>query len=385
MPELWLRKIFPKTVFVSTDFAKDHVRVAKTPQELDDLDDDSTDIFKSNIILRYSDRPKNILVINDMCLALFAAHYFKDYKSDFNEASNAQPEVLTDDFIESQNIDNHTIGLPDRIKLMKCRKVKAVVRYHTPNKRKEPEKYFHHLLMLYFPWRNEEGQDQTYIPMFYEPNVQTIVQCNKEIFEPDGDAINEALENLRKFDGVPTHSYDTMNNQENEDLRQRLPEDSDETESFNQSLPQHLAPNPVSVPPSSGICSYNQPSHISDDDLRKTVRSLNKEQRYAYDLVLSWCRNKMANLNTLKPSQVDSIHVFVTGGGGAGKSHLIRAIYHTVTKTLRHAPMNPELPSVFLTAPTGVAAINISGTTIHTALAIPRECGNNVPAMSDQK
>ena len=30
--------------------------------------------------------------------------------------------------------------------------------------------------------------------------------------------------------------------------------------------------------------------------------------------------------NTLKPSKVDLIHVFVTGGGGAGKSHLIKAI-----------------------------------------------------------
>jgi hypothetical protein len=32
MPELWLRKIFPKTVFVSTGFAKDRIRVAKTQQ-----------------------------------------------------------------------------------------------------------------------------------------------------------------------------------------------------------------------------------------------------------------------------------------------------------------------------------------------------------------
>ena len=47
--------------------------------------------------------------------------------------------------------------------------------------------------------------------------------------------------------------------------------------------------------------------------------------------------------------------------------------------------MNPELPSVLLMAPTGVAAININGTTVNTALAIPRECGNNVPAMSDQR
>jgi hypothetical protein len=36
-------------------------------------------------------------------------------------------------------------------------------------------------------------------------------------------------------------------------------------------------------------------------------------------------------------------------------------------------------------APTGVAAINIDGTTIHTALAIPKESGDNIKPMSDQK
>ena len=43
------------------------------------------------------------------------------------------------------------------------------------------------------------------------------------------------------------HSYDPTNDQENEDLRQTLPEDSDETELFNKSLPQHLAQNPESA------------------------------------------------------------------------------------------------------------------------------------------
>ena len=38
---------------------------------------------------------------------------------------------------------------------MKRRKVKAVIRFHTPHKRKEPELFFHHLLMLYYPWRDE--------------------------------------------------------------------------------------------------------------------------------------------------------------------------------------------------------------------------------------
>ncbi len=212
MPELWLRKNSRKPSLL----ARILLKIALDLRRNNKKNDDSTDIFKSNIIVRYSDRPKNMPVVNDMCLALFAAHYFKDYKIDFNEVSDSQPEVLSDDFIESQNIENHNTGLPDRIKLvnskeiMKCRKIKAVIRYHTPNKRKEPEKYFHHLLMLYFPWRNEQelfGEDQTYISKFYEPDVQEVVQRNKEIFEPDGDAINEALENLRNFDGVPTHSY----------------------------------------------------------------------------------------------------------------------------------------------------------------------------------
>ena len=38
MPELWLRKIFPKTVFVSTDFPEKRVCVAKTHEELNKLD-----------------------------------------------------------------------------------------------------------------------------------------------------------------------------------------------------------------------------------------------------------------------------------------------------------------------------------------------------------
>ena len=147
---------------------------------------------------------------------------------------------------------------------MNCRRIKAVIRYHTPNKTKEPEKYFHHLLMLYFPWRNEQeliGHNGTYISKFYEQDVQETVQCNKELFEPDGDAINEALESLRNFDGMPTCSFDPTNDQENEDVRQSLPDEPDETDSFNESLPQHLAPSPESVE-RSGISLYNQPSDM---------------------------------------------------------------------------------------------------------------------------
>ena len=36
-------------------------------------------------------------------------------------------------------------------------------------------------------------------------------------------------------------------------------------------------------------------------------------------------------------------------------------------------------------AATGVSAINIGGTTVNTALAIPKETGDNLSAISDKK
>lgn len=51
-------------------------------------------------------------------------------------------------------------------------------------------------------------------------------------------------------------------------------------------------------------------------------------------------------MNSLKPVEVQPIHLFVIGGAGAGKSHLINTIYHTATKSFRHVTNNPEQPKV---------------------------------------
>ena len=242
--------------------------------------------------------------------------------------------------------------------------------------------------MLYYPWRKEVsllGSDQTYSSKFYESCVQALVEKNREKFEPDGDAITEALEFLRNNQS-DIHSYDSMNDQENADLQSQVQDDSLVGESFNEQLPSHLASTSLSDQNSNqGITMHNQPAEISDDQLRESVRSLNIRQRYAYNTVLTWCRNKVKNMNSIKSEEVEPKYLFITGGAGTGKSHLIKTIYHTVTKTFRYGTVNPDKPTVLLMAPTGVAAININGTTINTALAIPKETGDNVPAMSDQK
>ena len=190
---------------------------------------------------------------------------------------------------------------------------------------------------------------------------------------------------MRNNEGNIVHSYDSINDQENSDLRDETPIVSDVNESFNQQQPSHLDSTQSNQQSSGTVTYHNQPSEISDDELRQSVRSLNPEQRCAYDIVLSWCRKLIKNLNSLKPVDVKPIYLFLTGGGGAGKSHLIKTIYHTAVKTFRHPPFNPELPTVLLLAPTGVAAIHIDGTTVNTGLAIPKETGDYLRGMSDQK
>ena len=59
-------------------YHKKRVRIAKSPEELDELDNASAYIFKSNIIELYTLRPQHILSVDKLCLAEFAANYNKE-------------------------------------------------------------------------------------------------------------------------------------------------------------------------------------------------------------------------------------------------------------------------------------------------------------------
>ena len=62
------------------------------------------------------------------------------------------------------------------------------------------------------------------------------------------------------------------------------------------------------------------------------------------------------------PSVIKPLYLFITGNGGCGKSHL--------AKPLSYHSGEPETPKVLLLAPTGVAAVNVSGNTIHSGIGI---------------
>ena len=71
-----------------------------------------------------------------------------------------------------------------------------------------------------------------------------------------------------------------------------------------------------------------------------------------------------------KQPKPQSFQLFLTGGAGCGKSHLVRAIVQTTTRMLSRDHQHND-QHVLVCAPTGSAAYQISGHTLHAAFLLP--------------
>ena len=67
-----------------------------------------------------------------------------------------------------------------------------------------------------------------------------------------------------------------------------------------------------------------------------------------------------------------------------GKPYLVSTISQTLTKTFNLYSGTPEKVKVLKMVPPPVAAVNVNGTTINTALVIPITRGNDIPTLSDK-
>ena len=56
---------------------------------------------------------------------------------------------------------------------------------------------------------------------------------------------------------------------------------------------------------------------------------------------------------------VQPVHIFLSGNGGTGKSHLVRVIYNAIFKTLLYHCKNFDKPRVLLLGPTRISEVNV--------------------------
>ena len=105
---------------------------------------------------------------------------------------------------------------------------------------------------------------------------------------------------------------------------------------------------------------------MTDDSFAKAIASLDKEQRAVFDQIVSHIQVQLSFDSTSVLPRPDPLFLFVTGPGGTGKSFLISIIYEYLLRSALHNAV-----SVIKTAPTGVAAHNIKGVTLHKAFYLP--------------
>ena len=97
------------------------------------------------------------------------------------------------------------------------------------------------------------------------------------------------------------------------------------------------------------------------DSVQAAYEELNTDQKRIADRVLSY----------LCHSNEDALRLFVSGAGGTGKSRVIDVLQRTVCNGFA----TRSSVAVVVTAPTGLAAFNVGGSTIHRTFSLPVEHG----------
>ena len=156
-------------------------------------------------------------VLDYFCFAEFLAYCTLENKS--SKTCEYQPDGLDDNLIEN-NHEECSYPKKNQIdisgKIMRCRKVRKIHRYHVPNKLLSAKKCAHYVLLLFYPFR--AGKELLLdFPTLYqnklqEQSVQNVVNTNKIKFEPYGGLVDQAYS---KFNEISINNQDPQSQIEN--------------------------------------------------------------------------------------------------------------------------------------------------------------------------
>ena len=163
-------------------------------------------------------------------------------------------------------------------------------------------------------------------------------------------------------------NWDPFSQQENEDVENELCkiELNDQIEI---SCPDEENQNDENY--SETVSSELHTTILSDSEIDSKISSLNLKQRQIFDFIYNWAKSHVKVKCATPSKQSTPFHLFLSGSGGCGKSHLIKTVFHAVNKVFLYQSGDPAKPEVLLLAPTGVTSINISGNTVQFGLHIP--------------
>ena len=368
-----LKRCSRAVVFVNSGLPDDRIRILKASWKLQTLPADSDEIFENGIIDRYIARPDSL---NEICLADFATSYRS--KASQSEGGNNTEYADEDEKMETDirnKVKGKEITLKNSLGVMTKRMFRAILRSPRFSRTKFQEAHYHSKLMLYYPWRKEItdllGNCETY-ERFYD-TVKETVAMNMKLFENNTEELDFALE---KVGSLPENVWDELASGQQqskyEEQKEQKPSEDLEAHEFLNDF------TGLSEMGGSAVTKFSveiETKMMSTKEYQENVRSLNSMQKKLFESILCWCRRQVRAKKMEKEEK--PFYTFLTGGAGTGKSHLVKTIVNMVKRELRPICDSPDETTVLITAPTGIAALNIDGVTIHHALSIPAQLKND--------
>jgi len=291
---------------------KDHKELV----QMEATDPDSEDIYMENIHTHYyPGRPDEL---DDLCLHDFVANY-NYYGKDVNGARKYKK-------LTKPRLVNHTL--------------------FDPNDERTREAYFYSLVLLFVPFRDETcliQKDETAEEAFtrllpaseecsaYHSRLQKMLEAKNNLR-----AINEA----RRENDAPKYDH-------KEDDDPQLPGQA-----------KSAMEDMLDMNTKSG----------NDLTLEERVKMLNLDQRKIFDAVSNHLLHQKQHEDRKCDCTLRPLIKFVSGVAGTGKSFLIEAI-----KQLTESIWHSDDLKCAIAAPTGLAAFNVGGVTIHRLFQLPIE------------
>ena len=360
----WLMKKSRKVVYVNSNMKCDRVSLPKTRSQLDKLHNDDEDVFATSLLDRYGARPDNLY---PTCLATFAVSY------DVVSSGVLPAHDTNSDGVYEQSAASR-IKLKDGLGYMRKRKVSSILRTRHFKVATEPERYYHAKLILYFPWTNENQLIDGYetYQHSYQDKID-IITSNAEPFNEECDIFDIDLDDEHESGLIET-AWDLVapSIAKDDELTHKIGFTTLQKNTEIHNVSGRFTSTAPELPSDALSKLYHQAANrqfMGSSEYRRHIRGLNLKQRELIMYNRQWCKNYIHKYRL--GQRIDGYRVFLSGCGGTGKSHVVRLVQRDMSYLLQHVLRpEPDQPIVVVTAPTGSAAYNIGGSTIHSALSI---------------
>ena len=177
-----------------------------------------------------------------------------------------------------------------------------------------------------------------------------------------------------------THIGDVINPQHEQDQEDQSLLGVEEDENYASRHPGEFLDREELMQPSANRNIYRRIDISDNDSMAGIVQQLDFHQRRVFDTVMKDLRKSVQSSANVPELPLLLVH----GGAGSGKSTLIHAILVWTESILRTSDnRHPDYPLIIRNAPTGRAASNISGLTIHSSFNL--RFGNIFNSLPDKQ